>query len=54
LTKILDPADQQFLHGVIQEAEIRSIAAQQTQEQIASASQAAVGTPQTSPTKIGP
>jgi importin-7 len=54
LTKILEPADQQFLQGVIQEAEIRSIAAQQTQEQLASLPQASGTAPLASPTRTGP
>lgn len=54
LTKILEPADQQFLQGVIQEAEIRSIAVQQNQETLPSVPHVAVGVAQTSPTRIGP
>jgi importin-7 len=54
LTKILEPADQQFLQGVIQEAEIRSIAAQQTHEQQSAAGQAAVGAQHASASSIGP
>lgn len=54
LTKILEPADQQFLQGVIHEAEIRSIAAQQTQEQLASNPHVAASVAQEPPTRIGP
>lgn len=54
LTKILEPADQQFLQGVIQEADIRSIAAQQIHEQLSTATQATVGALQASPSRIGP
>ncbi len=54
LTKILEPADQQLLQGVIQEAEIRSIAAQQTHEQQSNVTQATAAAPQASPTRIGP
>ncbi len=54
LTKILEPADQQLLQGVIQEAEIRSIAAQQTLEQQSNAAQGMPLTPQASPTRTGP
>jgi importin-7 len=54
LTKILEPADQQFLQGVIQEAEIRSIAAQQTHEQLSTSTQATGGVPQASASNIGP
>lgn len=54
LTKILEPADQQFLQGVIQEAEIRSIAAQQTHEQLAATNQATGGAPHALASSIGP
>ncbi len=54
LTKILEPADQQLLQGVIQEAEIRSIAAQQAYEQLSHAARGIPLTPQASPTRIGP
>jgi importin-7 len=52
LTKVLEPVDQQLLQSVIQEAEIRSMAAQQAQEQLASMDQSAINGSQHSPTRI--